>query len=51
MAIIYICKDCKGKGKVQQRVWIVHRTSVCRTCGGTGKRKYAKAAIFETVTK
>lgn len=42
MSIKFICRDCKGKGRVDQKLWVVSRKSKCRTCGGEGKRKYVK---------
>jgi DnaJ-class molecular chaperone len=51
MSIIYICRDCKGKGKVQRKLWIVTTSSVCRSCSGTGRRKHESVVGSPVVLK
>ncbi|NJP36658.1 hypothetical protein [Alkalicoccus luteus] len=40
MAIMYICRECKGKGQTKQKLWLVTRIVTCKDCSGVGKKKY-----------
>lgn len=42
MAIVYICKKCRGTGRVEKKLLFSMKVISCRDCNGLGKRKYIK---------
>jgi len=46
MAIIYICKKCKGVGRVEKKIWFMTKYVSCSHCGGDGKKKYVKEKVI-----
>ncbi|GEL08528.1 hypothetical protein [Salisediminibacterium halotolerans] len=42
MAIIYLCRECSGRGKVKQKRMFMTKEIVCPKCKGTGKLKTEK---------
>lgn len=37
MAIYYVCKACRGKGRVEKKVMFRMKTVTCEPCEGKGK--------------